>query len=217
MLPDLRLLIPATVVTFFLAAALGLFASLRLAQEAPYPRPDQFAALDDTPIARISANWPLPESGRSAALRDLAKVVKLDPSKGPVASDASLPLREPRDPSPPAVEPEPISEEPHAIEPAAPPVASTPPIEAPAPKPEPMTEGQRVASRAEPATHAIEGEEPAQVAPAEVVKPRVRITRIARKRARSVRRSSDPFAHLPLPGFASPYNFSVYGRHNQPR
>ena len=197
MLPDLRLLIPATVATFFLAAALGLFASLRIAQEPPYARTDQIAAADDTPIARISASWPFPDPDRAAALRDLARVVKLEPGKNPVATDAAA---------------ETPSED-------APPVATVPPAPArtaaPTP-PEAITEGQRLASRPE---AALDEAKPAQVAPAEIAKPRAAKPRVAaRKRPRAARRiSDDPFSHLPRPGFESPSNFSTYGRHNLPR
>jgi len=199
MLPDLRLLIPATVATFFLAAALGLFASLRIAQEPPYARTDQIAAADDTPIARISAGWPFPDPDRAAALRDLARVVKLEPGKNPVASDAI-----------PAAAEMPSENAPQAA------IVPPAPAEATVPQPETVTEGQRLASRPE---AALDEEKPAQVAPAEIVKPRAAKPRVAaKKRPRMARRASnDPFAHLPRPGFESPSNFSTYGRHNQPR
>lgn len=77
MLPDLRILIPATVATFFLAAAAGLFASTRIAHDPLGAFADSRAAVDEqSPIMRISASWPLPEQSRSAALRDLAIAVK---------------------------------------------------------------------------------------------------------------------------------------------
>lgn len=229
MLPDLRLLIPATVATFFLAAVLGLFASLRIAQEPPYVRSEQFAGIDDTPIARISASWPLPEPGRAAALRDLAKVVKLEPSKNPVATDASPAAG---DPPVPAIAAGADAAEPDAGKPPHEQVAATPPATAtdaaPAPRTEPaeaarqpqpetMTEGQRIASRPEPAEPAAEDNETrVQTAPAEVVKPRSPPRVVVRKRARTVRHGGDePFSGLPRPGFESPGNFSVYGRHTR--
>ncbi len=84
MFPDLRLLISATVVTFFLAATAGLYASLRITQDQITSRNDSRAAIEDTPIARIAATWPIPEPDRSAALRELMKVAKSPPV---VASD----------------------------------------------------------------------------------------------------------------------------------
>jgi hypothetical protein len=74
MLPDLRLLITAIVVTFLLAAAAGLYASLRVTQEQIAARADARAALEENPITRISNSWPLPEPSRAAALRDLTKL-----------------------------------------------------------------------------------------------------------------------------------------------
>lgn len=230
MLPDLRLLIPATVATFFLAAILGLFASLRIAQEPPYVRSEQIAGVDDTPIARISASWPLPEPGRAAALRDLAKVVKLEPARNPVATDASPSAGEP---SVPAIAAGADTAEPDAASKPREQVAATPPATAtdaaPAPRTEPAeaaqqpqpvtaTEGQRIASRPEPAERASEAEEPpAQAAPAEIVEPRAKRPRVVvRKRARPARRyNEDPFSYVPRPGFESPSNFSVYGRHTR--
>ena len=77
MFPDLRLLICATVATFFLAATAGLCISLRITQDQITARADSRAALDDSPITRISAAWPLPEPGRAAALRELAVIAKV--------------------------------------------------------------------------------------------------------------------------------------------
>lgn len=90
MLPDLRLLIPATVLTFLLAAAGGLYASIRITHDPMSSLADSRMAIDDqSPIMRISASWPLPEPGRSAALRELASAVKYstlsipDPASAP--------------------------------------------------------------------------------------------------------------------------------------
>ncbi len=79
MFPDLRLLISATVATFFLAATAGLYASLRITQDQLAARTDGRAIADDSPITRISAAWPLPEPGRAAALRDLMRITKIPP------------------------------------------------------------------------------------------------------------------------------------------
>lgn len=80
MLPDMRLLISATVVTFFLAAAAGLYASLRITQEQIVARSESRAAMDDNPISRISAAWPMIEPGRGAALRELARIAAYAPA-----------------------------------------------------------------------------------------------------------------------------------------
>lgn len=228
MLPDLRLLIPATVATFFLAAALGLFASLRVAQEPPYVRSEQFAGSDDTPIARISASWPLPEPGRAAALRDLAKVVKLEPSNSPVTNDASSGAGD--TPAPASLAAGEETMKPAPGEERREQVAATPPASATdaatdsrttetlrQPQPETTTEGQRIASRPEPAETAEDNGTRAQTAPAEVVEPRVKRPRVVvKKRPRPVRRyNDDPFSYVPRPGFESPNNFSVYGRHTR--
>lgn len=79
MFPDLRLLISATVATFFLAAMVGLYASLRITQDQIAARADSRTAIDDSPITRISSAWPLLEPGRAAALRELAKIAKYSP------------------------------------------------------------------------------------------------------------------------------------------
>lgn len=94
MLPDLRLLISATVATFFLAAATGLYASLRVTQEQIAARADARAALEDNPIMRIANTWPLPEPGRAAALRDLARIPITVPITAPIvaASEPDAPV-----------------------------------------------------------------------------------------------------------------------------
>ena len=74
MLPDLRLLITAIVVTFLLAAAAGLYASLRVTQEQIAARADVRASYEENPIMRIANSWPLPEPSRAQALRDLTKL-----------------------------------------------------------------------------------------------------------------------------------------------
>lgn len=70
MFPDLRLLITATLSTFVVAAAVGLFASMRLVQE-PLTTRNEGRIVDESPIDRISLNWPLLEPNRAAALRTL--------------------------------------------------------------------------------------------------------------------------------------------------
>jgi hypothetical protein len=79
MLPDLRLLISATVATFFLAATAGLYASLRITEEQIAARADARAAHEDNPITRIANSWPAPEPGRAAALRELARIATYAP------------------------------------------------------------------------------------------------------------------------------------------
>jgi hypothetical protein len=71
MLPNLRLLITATLSTFLLTAAAGLFVSLRLGHEPLTMRGDARAAFDENPINRISLSWSRPEQDRAAVLRDL--------------------------------------------------------------------------------------------------------------------------------------------------
>lgn len=77
MFPDLRLLISATVATFFLAATAGLYASLRITQDQIAARAD--ARAEDSPITRIANTWPTPEPGRTAALRELARIAAYVP------------------------------------------------------------------------------------------------------------------------------------------
>jgi hypothetical protein len=76
MFPDLRLLISATVATFFLAATAGLYASLRITQDQIPPRAD---AREDAPVTRIANGWPTPEPSRAAALRDLTRIATYPP------------------------------------------------------------------------------------------------------------------------------------------
>lgn len=71
MLPNLRLLITATLSTFLLTAAAGLFVSLRLGHEPLTMRGDARAAFDENPINRISLSWSRPDQDRVAALRHL--------------------------------------------------------------------------------------------------------------------------------------------------
>jgi hypothetical protein len=80
MFPDLRLLISATVATFFLTAMAGLYASLRITQDQIAARTEGRTVIDESPITRISAGWPLLEPSRAAALRELAKIAKASPT-----------------------------------------------------------------------------------------------------------------------------------------
>ena len=97
MLPDLRLLITAIVVTFLLAAAAGLYASLRVTQEQIAARADVRASYEENPIMRIANSWPLPEPSRAQALRDLTKL----PSGMPiVAATEPEPAPERSEPQP---------------------------------------------------------------------------------------------------------------------
>jgi hypothetical protein len=82
MLPNLRTLITATLSTFLLTAAAGLFVSLRLAQEPLTMRSDARGAFDESPINRISLSWSLPELGRAAALRELPPLPANVPAPG---------------------------------------------------------------------------------------------------------------------------------------
>jgi hypothetical protein len=110
MFPDLRLLISATVATFFLAATAGLYASLRITQDQIAARADARAALEENPIMRITNSWPLPEPNRAAALRDLTKlpsgmpiVAATEPESAPERSEPQIAIELPH--SPPVNEP----------------------------------------------------------------------------------------------------------------
>lgn len=233
MLPDLRLLIPATVATFFLSAALGLFTSLQVVQESPPARAGSYAAAADTPIARISASWPLPDSGRMEALRELANVTAAAPAAkaapaetnvtAPVAAEKAPPTQELIQESPKPSEPireamrerEPEQTQAIAADPPRTPEMPTSDSGAGIPLPplrEP-DENLNVASRPDPDDVELEKEE---AAPAEIVKRKPQRQRAARKRPRVVR-DDNPFGGLRPPGFESPGTFSAYGRHSLPR
>jgi hypothetical protein len=111
MLPDLRLLITAIVVTFLLAAAAGLYASLRVTQEQIAARADVRASYEENPIMRIANSWPLPEPSRAQALRDLTKlpsgmpiVAATEPEPAPERSEPQIVVELPQ-PQPPIVPP----------------------------------------------------------------------------------------------------------------
>ena len=78
MFPDLRLLISATVATFFLAATAGLYASLRITHDQIAARTDA-RPIEDAPVTRIANGWPTPEPSRAAALRDLVRIATHPP------------------------------------------------------------------------------------------------------------------------------------------
>jgi hypothetical protein len=111
MLPDLRLLITAIVVTFLLAAAAGLYASLRVTQEQIAARADVRASYEENPIMRIANSWPLPEPSRAQALRDLTKlpsgmpiVAATEPEPAPERNEPQIAVELPQ-PQPPIVPP----------------------------------------------------------------------------------------------------------------
>jgi hypothetical protein len=230
MLPDLRLLIPATVATFFLSAALGLFTSMQIVQESPPARAGSYAAAADTPIARISASWPMPDSGREEALRELAKVSAAAPvlkavpadnvtapvavEKAPLTQEAIQEAPKPSEPVREAMrEPEPTQA--IAAEPTRTPEmpASDPGPGIPLPVQRETDESLSVASRPDTDDPELEKEE---AAPAEVVKRKPQKQRAARKRPR-IARDDNPFSGLRPPGFELPNTFSAYGRHSLPR
>jgi hypothetical protein len=97
MLPNLRVLVTATLSTFILAAAAGLFASVRLMQEPLTARTDQRGTADDIPFNRIALNWPLPEPGRTAALCELTMLAPapIDAHEGQPETSAPADAQEP--------------------------------------------------------------------------------------------------------------------------
>ncbi|NWG22913.1 MAG: hypothetical protein HXY30_00605 [Pseudorhodoplanes sp.] len=230
MLPDLRLLIPATVATFFLSAVLGLFASVQIVQESPPARVASYAPDDVTPIARISANWPLPDSGRIEALRELASVTAAAPAvraeraetglTWPAAREHAAPIPEAPAPAEPVREamrerkPEPTQA--IAAEPARAPEmpASDPGPLIPLPVQREADESLSIASRSDPDDRELKKDDAAPAA--EIVKRKPQRQRAARKRPRIVR-DDNPFGGLRPPGFEPPHTFSAYGRHSLPR
>ena len=150
MLPNLRSLITATLSTFLLTAAAGLFVSLRLAQEPLTMRGDARATFDESPVNRISLNWSLPEQDRAAALRGLAL-----PATAPTGMDEQAAR---------AINPPPESA---AAEPAKPEPQRTSVLEevaGPQIAPAPPNEEQQIASRTvaepQPATLSVPAEVP---------------------------------------------------------
>jgi hypothetical protein len=146
MLPNLRLLITATLSTFLLTAAAGLFVSLRLGHEPLTMRGDARAAFDENPINRISLSWSRPEQDRAAVLRDLTLPANAprpgtDEQAAPAiaTSPDAPPERAVAEPAKP--EPQVASRSEYAAEPQ---IAPAPPVEAPqiasrdTPKPEPQ-------------------------------------------------------------------------------
>jgi hypothetical protein len=104
MFPDLRLLISATIATFFLAATAGLYASLRITQDQMAAHGEVRAAIEETPIARIVATWPIPEPDRVAAMRELMRIAKAPPVAATEPADMPDPTE--TDIAPQAIKPE---------------------------------------------------------------------------------------------------------------
>jgi hypothetical protein len=73
----------------FLAAMVGLYASLRVTQDQIAARTDGRIVIEDSPITRIASAWPSPESGRAAALRELAKIATYAPIISGVPTSAA--------------------------------------------------------------------------------------------------------------------------------
>ncbi len=82
MLPDLRVLIFATVSTFFVTVGAGLFASARLLPEPMTAQPDR-----DTPISRISLSW---QDISRAPLREMTPAALNPDTDQPVASQPKI-------------------------------------------------------------------------------------------------------------------------------
>jgi hypothetical protein len=99
MFPDLRLLISATVATFFLAATAGLYASLRITHDQIPARVD---VREDAPVMRIANSWPTPEPSRAAALRDLTRIATYPPivAREEIVTDRSDVAHDPEKASP---------------------------------------------------------------------------------------------------------------------
>jgi hypothetical protein len=114
MLPDLRLLIPATVAAFLVAAAAGLFASIRVAQDSIEVHADGRIATEQSAFTRISMSWPMPGANRAIAMQELSAFVRqaaLAPLKAAVAVEPAVaaPARlTVEKATPPQAEPEPL-------------------------------------------------------------------------------------------------------------
>lgn len=84
MLPDLRVLLLATVTTFLLATGAGLYASVRL-----LPEPLTAAHPDrDTPISRVALSW---QDMSRAPLREITPAVLHEPADVPQAKEIIAP------------------------------------------------------------------------------------------------------------------------------
>lgn len=70
MLPDLRLLIIATLSTFMVSVGVGLYASTRFAQDPLSVRAETHGTIEEAATSRFH-NLPTPEQSREAALRSL--------------------------------------------------------------------------------------------------------------------------------------------------
>lgn len=203
MLPDLRVLLLATVTTFLLATGVGLFASVRLL-------PDPLAAAHpdrDTPISRVALSWqdlnrgPLREITPAVIERDIAP----DVSK-PKETVAPQPKAEDRPFAAPAAEnaaPSSSTSESVAVKTETAPASQ--------PKDEPATTGAiaetpsapiqssppKFAARPEP-VEATSHAEPAHVA-APVTPPKARKAKADQRKARRARvaRQASPQSNSP--------------------
>ncbi len=93
MLPDLRILIPATIATFVLSAAAGLYASIRITQEPLNALAEGRSTDEQTPSMRISASWPTRELPRGASLHELALLQDNARDAGEALSSASFAIQ----------------------------------------------------------------------------------------------------------------------------
>lgn len=131
MLPDLRIVIAAVVSTFILTVGVGFFASSRLIHEQMTARVDT-KGHDDTPINRITLNWPEPTNFEPHINLDFAISAKV--AKNPVRdvtpeimsaphlakTDAAAPVPPPSGTPAPAHEtPAALPQEPTTLTPAA--------------------------------------------------------------------------------------------------
>lgn len=158
MLPDLRLLIPATVATFFVAAAAGLFASVRVAQDSVEVHADGRIANDESAFTRISMSWPMPGANRAIAMQELSAFVR-KATLAPLKAAAAEPIV--------AISVAPSAEETAALQPKPESMPETPPdIVAAAPEPSSDSDGRpdlpplaNAPDQAEPGTAMLDDEE----------------------------------------------------------
>jgi hypothetical protein len=205
MLPDLRVLLVATVTTFLLATGVGLYASVRLL-------PEPLAAVHpdrDTPISRVALSW---QDMTQAPSREIvpAAIQRDEPLDAPRPKESVAPppqKSEDRPAAAPAAEnaaPAPSAAESVAVKssPAAPDQAKDDPAttgaigETPS---APLVSGPpKFAARPEPVeadTHV----EPAHHAAAPVSPPKAKVAKPEPRKARRAR-----FARQPLPQGAAP-------------
>lgn len=159
MLPDLRVLVIATVSTFVLTVCAGLFAAVRLVPEPLVVHADRNR--DELPFSRITVNWPDP--ARRAAREPL---VVSAPAESPAPQTENIVPRENLAPKyasrPPAVE------APREAPPA--PATAGEPETAPNVTVRPETPRENVAAKsASPALEAMSDSGPAATPPTEAV------------------------------------------------